>query len=101
MAASEYAQFMRLVHDTTILYYDGHESKVKAQGVLKQYRKYLEWKDNLPNDIAHNDDDDKIVPHVLSLQFCPPSSIASSAVLIRSVFNTAPPWFFYSGLCCI
>lgn len=62
---------MRLVHDTIILYYDGHESKVKARGVLKQYQKYLEWKDDLPPDLADTDDD-HMVPHVLSLQYCFP-----------------------------
>lgn len=69
MAASEFAQLMRLVHDTSSLYYDDHESKVKAQGVLKQYQSYLEWKDDLPDDLANTDSDDKMVPHVLSLQY--------------------------------
>ena len=100
MAASEFAQLMRLVHDTTILYYDGHESKVKAKGVLKQYQKYLEWKEELLDDIADIDDDDHMVPHVLSLQYCSRYPVLLRDALTFPAFNSAPPWFFYSGLCC-
>ena len=73
MAASEYAHLMRLIHDTTIIYYDGHEAKIKAQGVLKQYHRYLDWKNELPDDIAKVDNDADMLPHVLSLQYCYPS----------------------------
>lgn len=91
---------MRLVHDSTILYYDVHESKVKARGVLKQYQKYLEWKDDLPQDLANIDDDDQMVPHVLSLQYCSLWPVVRSGALTSSASNTAPPWFFSSAPCC-
>lgn len=69
MAACEFARLMQLVHETTILYYDGHEGKVKAYGVLKQYRKYLQWMEEMTDDLAITDVDDKTAPHTLSLQY--------------------------------
>ncbi|SLM38064.1 hypothetical protein LPUS_00906 [Lasallia pustulata] len=83
---------MRLVHDTIILYYDGHESKVKARGVLKQYQKYLDWQEDLPDDVEDIDDDDRMVPDVLSLQSCSRCPFVRSGALTCSAFNTAPPW---------
>ena len=70
IAVFQYAQLMRLVHDTIILYYNSHELKVKACGVLKQYQKYLDWQADLLDDVEDIDDDDRMVLDVLSLQSC-------------------------------
>ena len=74
-AACEFARLMQLVHETTILYYDGHQAKVKAYGVLKQYRKYLQWMEEIADDLAITNDDDKAVPHTLSLQYVSPNPL--------------------------
>lgn len=91
MMMFKFAQLMCFVHNIMSLYYDSHKLKVKAQGVVKQYQRYLQWKDDFLDDLADTDDNDKIIPHVLSLQYCYPCCNVWSDVLTHSAFNTVLP----------
>ena len=66
--ASEYAKLFRIVHET-ILIYCGSRGKVSAESLLKLYKRYLHWKDNLPPEIAAVELSMEPMPSVLILQY--------------------------------
>ncbi len=52
--------------------YCREQSKATAQAVLEVYKRYLEWKEDLPPPIKSVDTNDQPLPHVFYLQYDPP-----------------------------
>ncbi|MCJ1401592.1 hypothetical protein MMC11_004808 [Xylographa trunciseda] len=66
-SSSAHAKLLRTIHDTLALFYHGHEATVSAKDVLMQYVRYIEWKDDLPDEIAMGDDSVSALPHVMAI----------------------------------
>jgi hypothetical protein len=47
--------------------YCGRRGRVTAESILELYRRYLVWKDSLPEPLTDVDDGNSL-PHVLALQ---------------------------------
>ena len=57
-----------LIINETLNIYCGTGGRVTAAWVLNIYARYLDWKEELPDMIAHIDENDQPLPHVLYLQ---------------------------------
>ncbi|MCJ1478534.1 hypothetical protein MMC13_007214 [Lambiella insularis] len=66
LTACYQAKLYRVVHDT-INVYCGARGKVTAKAVIGCYRRFVDWKSNLPEQIARTDEESKPLPHVLAL----------------------------------
>lgn len=64
------AQLYRIVHET-INMYCGARGKVTAPVWLERYKRYLTWKDELPEYLARVDTSAQAMPHMLFLQYAP------------------------------
>ncbi|KAI9851076.1 MAG: hypothetical protein M1838_004508 [Thelocarpon superellum] len=67
LAANESARFLQIVQDTNALFYDTRATVVTARDVLIQYKRYLAWRDELPEAIAQLDMADVPLPHLVFL----------------------------------
>ena len=66
-AACELAKLYRVVHETILLYCAAY-GLVTSDGVLKVWKRYVEWKDELPEIFKKIDDTADPLPYVLALQ---------------------------------
>ncbi|MCJ1433214.1 hypothetical protein MMC27_002573 [Xylographa pallens] len=66
-SSTAHAKLLRVIHDTLALFYHGHERTVSAKDVMKQYVRYIEWKDDLPDEVAMRDDRTQALPHVMAI----------------------------------
>lgn len=69
--AKEFAMLSQVIHQTITEWCGGH-GKVSAHGILRLYQRYLEWKQNLPEHLAHPekgvDSPDGPLAHLFSIQ---------------------------------
>lgn len=65
LTASEHAKLFRIVHES-ILVYCGSRGRVSARALLDLYKRYVNWKANLPPDLRNLESEP--LPHVLFLQ---------------------------------
>lgn len=72
MTACEQAKLFRIVHDT-INVYCGARGKATAGAVIGCYKRFLDWKANLPEAVRHVDEGSQPLSHVLCLQYVPSS----------------------------
>ena len=63
-----HAKLLRIIHDTLALFYHGHEATVSAKDVMMQYVRYIEWQDDLPDEVAMRDNSTQALPHVMAIQ---------------------------------
>lgn len=72
--ASANAKLMLQVQNSIYILYHSRDQKITARKLLEQYRAYLDWEVELPEEIslpygiADTDELSQIVPHVISLQ---------------------------------
>ncbi|MCJ1284530.1 hypothetical protein MMC26_003863 [Xylographa opegraphella] len=66
LTACQQAKLFRIVHDT-INVYCGARGKVTAAAVIGCFKRLINWKANLPEEIARTDEDSQPLPHVLAL----------------------------------
>jgi hypothetical protein len=64
--AKELAKLSQIIHQT-ITVWCGSRGRVTAQGLLKLYRKYLTWRENLPEYIADPNEGASLA-HCFSIQ---------------------------------
>ena len=62
------AGLFRIINESLNLYC-GHRGDVSATNILKVYKRYLDWKEDLPPKIRQIEVDDQPLPHVLYLQY--------------------------------
>ena len=62
------ADLFRIINESLNLYC-GHRGEVSAENVLKVYKRYLDWKEDLPPKIRQIEADDQSLPHILYLQY--------------------------------
>lgn len=67
MTACYQAGLFRIIDDSLNLY-SGARGQVSAERFLEVYRKYMDWKSDLPPVIANVDVADQPLPHILYLQ---------------------------------
>ena len=63
-----YQSTLLQVIQESISLYCGVQGKVTAQSLIECYKKYMDWKENLPSIIRSTDIDDQPLPHILCLQ---------------------------------
>ena len=68
MTACMQASLFQII-DESLKLYCGHRGDVSAANVLKVYKRYLDWKEDLPSRIGQIEVDDQPLPHVLYLQY--------------------------------
>jgi hypothetical protein len=68
VTACEQAKLFRVVHDT-INVYCGARGRVTAAAVIGCYKRFSEWKANLPSQVSGTDEESQPLPHVLCLQY--------------------------------
>lgn len=68
LTAREHAKLCKIIHTTVASFYNGHDFTLSAKAVLEQYRKFLAWRDRLPEEVADADGESQPLPHVLYLQ---------------------------------
>ncbi len=68
MTACMQAGLFRIINESLNLYC-GHRGDVSAANVIKIYKRYLDWKEDLPPRIGQIEIDDQPLPHVLYLQY--------------------------------
>ncbi|MCJ1437836.1 hypothetical protein MMC27_007223 [Xylographa pallens] len=66
LTACQQAKLFRIVHDT-INVYCGARGKVTAAAVIGCFKRFTDWKANLPEEIARTDEESQPLPHVLAL----------------------------------
>lgn len=67
--AANYTKLLRIVHDTSTIFYDRSGTRIRSRELLQHYKRYLTWLDELPSEIRDIHDSAAAVPHVLSLQY--------------------------------
>lgn len=67
VAACYQAGLFRIINESLNLYY-GARGRVSAEKFLEVYRRYMDWKTDLPSVIANVDVADQPLPHILYLQ---------------------------------
>ena len=67
LTACYQAGLFRII-DKSLNLYCGIQGQVSAEKVLEVYRRYMDWKSDLPSEIANVDVADQPLPHILYLQ---------------------------------
>ena len=73
IVARENAKLMLMVHKTADMLYNRRDNLLSASEVIGQYKEYLEWEKELPQEMSlphgmpSTDELDQLTPHVLSL----------------------------------
>ena len=67
--AASYTKLLRIVHDTSTIFYDRSGTQIHSRELLQHYSRYLNWLDELPIEIRDIYDTMATVPHVLALQY--------------------------------
>ena len=67
MTACYQAKLFRII-DESLALYCGARGQVSAEKILEVYRRYMDWKTDLPSVIANVDVGDQPLPHILYLQ---------------------------------
>lgn len=67
LTAFHMAEFMNILHDTIKMYYADGDADVSARDILRQYWRYLSWKDELPSELSAPGDDGPSLPHTYFL----------------------------------
>ena len=94
--ATSYTRLLRIVHDTSTVFYDGAGTRIYSREVLQHYTRYLTWFDELSPEIKDIYDDVPIVPHVLSLQYDHLSLPRISSLISVTAFSIIRLWYFSS-----
>lgn len=68
MTACEESKLFRVIHESLSLYCSSR-GKATALGIIEGYKRYLNWKEDLPLPIKNIDINDEPLPHVLYLQY--------------------------------
>lgn len=63
-----YAMLVHIIHETCHLFYSAHTEIISARDILQLYERYLNWREELPYEIADAGEDTQALPHVISLQ---------------------------------
>ena len=66
--AKEHAKLSRIIHDTVVNFYDGYDTGLTARAVIHLYKRYLTWKEELPDKVSNTEGSTQPLPHVLYLQ---------------------------------
>lgn len=61
-------KLFRIIHESLNIYCSS-QGNASAQGIIEGYRRYLNWKEELPQAIKIIDMNDRPLPHVLYLQY--------------------------------
>ena len=67
VTACNQAKLFRII-DASLTLYCGVKGPVSAERFLNIYRRYVEWKNELPSVLANVDETDQPLPHMLYLQ---------------------------------
>ena len=68
VTACENVKLFRIIHESLTLYCSPRRMAT-AQGIIEGYKRYLNWKKDLPLPVKNIDINDGPLPHVLSLQY--------------------------------
>lgn len=75
--SAHYSKLLRIVHETCHLFYEGNREIISARDMLQLYKKYLNWREELPKEIEDVGEGTQGLPHVISLQYALPNHTES------------------------